>query len=109
MSENDISLDEARDRAQAARKELQSALQEASDWLSPTRLKAEAAQAASQQIDEVKTALRRSVAGHPLIAWSALAIAVTALTYLVRRPVIALAQTCTDAARTLYNRFSSRK
>ncbi|HEX7857074.1 MAG TPA: hypothetical protein VF503_25615 [Sphingobium sp.] len=109
MSDGDISLEAARERAAAARTELRSAIDDTLGWLSPSRLKAEAAQVASHQIDGVKTALRRSVTGHPLIAWSGLAFTVTALTYLLRRPATALVRTGTDAARTLYQRFSSRK
>lgn len=109
MSDENLSLAEARDRAEAARAELRGALDDALGWLSPTRLKAEAAQAASHQIDEVKTALRRSVTSHPLIAWPALALIATALTYLLRAPVRALVQGGTEAAQTIHAYFSTRK
>lgn len=109
MSDQDVSLDTARERAEAARVELRMAMDDALGWLSPSRLKAEAAQVASHQIDEVKTALRQSVTRHPMIAWPALALIATALTYLLRRPLVALAQSCAEAVQTLRRRFFGRK
>ncbi|MFT3966461.1 MAG: hypothetical protein QM690_11330 [Sphingobium sp.] len=108
MSEEHVSLDAARERAATARIELRAALDDALGWFSPSRIKAEMAEAASHQIDEVKTALRRSVTRHPLIAWPALALVAGGITYLLRRPAAAAARSGAQAVRALYRRFSAR-
>jgi hypothetical protein len=105
VSDSDVSLETARTDAEAARTELRLALDDALGRLSPSRLKAEAAQVASHQIDEVKIALRRSVTSHPLIAWPALALIATAFVYLLRQPVLALVRECTGAVTMLRRRF----
>ncbi|MCE7797787.1 hypothetical protein LWE61_14645 [Sphingobium sufflavum] len=102
-------LDAARLRATTARTELHAALDDALGWLSPDRLKAEAALAANQQIGEAKKALRRSATRHPLATWSAVAGLAALLAWLLRRPAITLTRATIDAARALRNRFVRRK
>jgi hypothetical protein len=102
-------LDAARERAIAARSEFHGAAGELFGWLSPARLKAEAAMAATQQIDGAKAALRRQVRSHPLVSWSALAILATLLTYVLRRPATALGKSGVETVRALYHRITRRK
>jgi hypothetical protein len=109
MTDPDPSLQQAQDRAHAARAEFQAALEGALNWFTPDRLKAEAAIAATQQIDEAKAALRRSVTRHPLATWSALALTATILTYVLRRPFAALTRVGKDSVHALRNRFVQRK
>lgn len=109
MSEEETALHLARARAEAARVDVRNAADALLGWFSPARLKAEAAIAATQQIDEAKAALRRQVRSHPLAAWSALAVGATLLTYLLRRPALALVKSGADTARALYTRFTRRK
>jgi len=109
MSDDNLSLPEARVQAEVARAELRGALGDALGWFSPTRLKAEAAQVASHQIGEVKTKLRRSVTSHPLIAWPALALIGASIAWLLRAPFMALVQGGTDAVQAVRTHFSTRK
>ena len=102
---DDAALEAARERSAAARREFHAAADDMFDWLSPTRLKAEAVLAATQQIDEAKAAFRRQMRSRPLLAWSALAAVATLLAYTLRRPVTALVKSGADMARTLYTRF----
>lgn len=90
MSDDLLSLDEARQEAVRARADFRAAIDAARDRFFPSRLRADASQAISDKIDDAKSGLRRSAADHPLISWSALAVAATAVTYLVRRPALAL-------------------
>lgn len=109
MSDESLSLGEARDRAAAARVEFRTAAQDATGWFSPTRLKAEAAQAVSHQIGEAKATLRKSASNHPLITWSGLALVATGFTYVLRRPALALFHAGAGAVRKLRQRFARRK
>lgn len=95
----------ARERAEAARANCRTAIDDVLGWLSPDRLKAEAAMAATQQIDEAKAALRRQIGNHPLIAWSALAAVAGLATYILRRPLAALARSVVEAGRTIHHRI----
>ena len=109
MSDDIPGIAAARTRSALARAQFRSAAEDAFDWLSPSRLKAEATMVATQQIDEAKAALGRQVRSHPLAAWSALAAVATLLTYLLRRPVAAFVQNGADAIRALYHRITGRK
>lgn len=109
MIERDPVIQSAEERSRAARVELRAAFGAATDWFSPHRLKAEAAMAATQQIDEAKAALRRSVTRHPLKTWSVFALVASLLTFALRRPVAALAHTGFDAIRSLRKRIERRK
>lgn len=109
MSEPDIDLAEARARSAAARTEFRLALGDVFEWLSPARIKAEAAMAATQQIDGAKAALRQQIGRHPIIAWSALASAAALFAFLVRRPVMGIVKAASDGTRALYHRFRRRK
>lgn len=77
----------ARDRALAARADFQAALTQAADRFAPSRLKEDAAMAASQGIDGAKEALRQQVQRHPVLL-SALAGILALL--VLWRPVRAL-------------------
>ncbi|CAN5275909.1 hypothetical protein BH10PSE13_BH10PSE13_01930 [soil metagenome] len=109
MSDDSNIMASARARSGAARAQFRSAAAEALEWLSPSRLKAEAAMVATQQIDEAKAALGRQVRSHPLAAWSGLAAVAALLTYMLRRPAVALARTGADTVGTLYYRITGRK
>ncbi|HEX7819031.1 MAG TPA: hypothetical protein VF463_00285 [Sphingobium sp.] len=108
MIEREPSLQQAELRASAARRELRAAAGDAFAWLTPNRLKAEAAMAAAEQIDEAKAALRRSVTRHPLATWSAFTLITAVTVYALRRPALALTRTGIDAIRALRQRIARR-
>lgn len=107
--ERNLALLEAENRANAARTALRSALTNTAFRFSPQQLKAEAAIAATQQIDGAKAALRRSARRHPLATWSAVAFIAAILTYALRRPASVLACAGIDTIRTLRQRIIRRK
>ncbi|MET0362740.1 MAG: hypothetical protein ABW048_13420 [Sphingobium sp.] len=102
-------LADAKARAAIARSEFHAASSALSNWFNPGRLKAEASIAATQQIDEAKAALRRSVTRHPLASWSVAAALAALFAWLLRRPARSLARTATRSARTLRRQFDKRK
>ncbi|MET0239416.1 MAG: hypothetical protein ABW184_05910 [Sphingobium sp.] len=106
---SEATLQEARDRAALARVAVRDAASDLFASFTPSRLKAEAALSARHRLDEAKVALRKSIRTHPLLACLSLAGAATLITYLLRRPVAALARTGARSFGSLRERLTWRK
>lgn len=109
MSDEHMALDEARRRVVVARSQFRIAVQDAVGLVSPSRLKAEAAHAANRQIQDAKAALGRSVKRNPAISWTVAGVLGLIITYLLRRPAVALARRAADTLCVLRNRLTRRK